>query len=214
MSGLDLRSQPGLDTQVTRGRFTGQVVIVTGGAGGIGGAIVHRFLSDGAKVAILDMNEEAAAAKIREISDAGVETDVSDKYFDNTIIYSMQGRVKYFKINVTSRSECFRVVTDVVSVFGKVHHLVNCVAYFGSESLLATEQDWDRTMRVNVAGSSFMVQAVTQVMQEYSRNENCSVVNISSISAHQTQPNRWTYAASKVLIMFLSHDQTMMSREL
>ena len=92
MSGLDLGSQPGLDTQVTRGRFTGQVVIVTGGAGGIGGAIVHRFLSDGAKVAILDMNEEAAADKIREISDAGVDTEVSDKYSDDTIIYCDAGK--------------------------------------------------------------------------------------------------------------------------
>ena len=44
--------------------------------------------------------------------------------------------------------------------------------------------------RVNVAGSCFMVQAVTEKMREYSERENCSVVNISSISAHQTQPNR------------------------
>ena len=46
-------------------------------------------------------------------------------------------------------------------------------------------------IRVNVAGSSFMVQAVVERMKQYSMTENCSVVNISSISAHQTQPNRW-----------------------
>jgi len=46
-------------------------------------------------------------------------------------------------------------------------------------------------------GSSFMVQAVVEHMSKYSLTENCSIVNISSISAHQTQPNRWTYAASK-----------------
>ena len=45
-------------------------------------------------------------------------------------------------------------------------------------------------IRVNVAGSSFMVSAVFEHMKSYSRTENCSVVNISSISAHQTQPNR------------------------
>ena len=44
--------------------------------------------------------------------------------------------------------------------------------------------------RVNVAGSCFMVQAVVEHMQAYSRTENCSVTNMSSISAHQTQPNR------------------------
>ena len=74
--------------------------------------------------------------------------------------------------------------------FGKVHHLVNCVAYFGSQSLQATESDWQKTLSVNVMGSSFMVQAVVEQMKNYSLAENCSVVNMSSISAHQTQPNR------------------------
>ena len=55
--------------------MTFQVVIVTGGAGGIGGAIVHRFLSDGARVAILDLNEEAGLAKIRELEETGVNTE-------------------------------------------------------------------------------------------------------------------------------------------
>ena len=45
-------------------------------------------------------------------------------------------------------------------------------------------------VRVNVAGSCFMVQAVVEKMKAYSEKENCSVVKISSISAHQTQPNR------------------------
>ena len=49
---------------------------MTGGAGGIGGAIVQRFLSDGAKVAILDMNQEAGEAKIKELAEAGIVTEV------------------------------------------------------------------------------------------------------------------------------------------
>ena len=53
---------------------------MTGGAGGIGGAIVQRFLSDGAKVAILDMNQEAAEVKIREIrEETGIETEVNSQ---------------------------------------------------------------------------------------------------------------------------------------
>ena len=73
---------------------------------------------------------------------------------------------------------------------GSLHHLVNCVAYFGSESLEATEDDWITTMKVNVMASGFMVAASVEVMKDYSTRENCSVVNLSSISAHQTQPNR------------------------
>jgi len=194
MSGLIISSQPKLNILQTKGRFENQVVIVTGGAGGIGGAIVHRFASDGAKVAILDRNQEAATSKMQELEDAGIDTKT---------------RVKFFQIDVTSRDMCHEVVAQVVNMFGAVHHLVNCVAYFGSESLSATEKDWDTTMRVNVAGSSFMVQAVVERMKQYSMTENCSVVNISSISAHQTQPNRWTYAASKGAINILTKNMAL-----
>ena len=148
MSGLVISSQPKLNILQTKGRFENQVkiyrnenllitfiiqvVIVTGGAGGIGGAIVHRFASDGAKVAILDRNQEAATSKMQELEDAGIDTKT---------------RVKFFQIDVTSRDMCHEVVAQVVNMFGAVHHLVNCVAYFGSESLSATEKDWDTTMR-------------------------------------------------------------------
>ena len=97
---------------------------------------------------------------------------------------------RFYKLDVSSRDACFAAVAQVVADFGKVHHLVNCVAYFGSQSLLATETDWQKTLSVNVMGSSFMVQAVVEQMKNYSLTENCSVVNMSSISAHQTQPNR------------------------
>ena len=109
------------------------------------------------------------------------------------------------------RADCFKIVSQIAADLGGLHHLVNCVAYFGSESLGASEDDWDKTMKVrdpsfirslcpfsllslyaqvNVAGSSFMVQAAVEHMQGHSLEQNCSVVNLSSISAHQTQPNR------------------------
>jgi len=91
MPRLNLLSQPKLNSLQTNGRFKDQVAIVTGGAGGIGGAIVHRFLSDGAKVAIIDLNEEAAEAKILELAEAGAET---------------QDRVASFKLDVRSRDKC------------------------------------------------------------------------------------------------------------
>ena len=131
-ASLKLSSQPPLDRPHTRGRFTGQVAIVTGGGGGIGSAIVHRFVSDGARVALLDMNETAALAKIKEI--VAEDPDLASN-------------VKFFPVDVSSRDACFKVVSDVVAEFGKVNHLVNSVAYFGSQSLEATEDDWDKTMR-------------------------------------------------------------------
>ena len=46
------------------------------------------------------------------------------------------------------RADCFKVVSQIAADLGRLHHLVNCVAYFGSESLGATEDDWDKTMKV------------------------------------------------------------------
>jgi len=192
MSGLDTKEQPTLNQSHTKGRFENQVAVVTGGAGGIGGMIVHRFLNDGAKVAILDMNEHRGNEKVKEFGEMGFNS-----------------AVKFYRVDVSSRSDCFATVASVASDFGKIHHLVNCVAYFGSQSLEATESDWEKTMSVNVAGSSFMVQAVVDQMKGYSLSENCSVVNISSISAHQTQPNRWTYAASKGAINILTKNMAL-----
>lgn len=192
MAGLSITEQPALNQEQTRGRFDGQVAIVTGGAGGIGGMIVQRFLSDGAAVAILDMNEERGKEKIDELKAVGLDT-----------------KAKFYKVDVSSRTACRTAVSAVAANFGKVNHLVNCVAYFGSQSLEATESDWQKTMSVNVMGSSFMVQAVVEQMKNYSAKENCSVVNLSSISAHQTQPNRWTYAASKGAINILTKNMAL-----
>jgi len=192
MAGLSITEQPQLDQGCTKGRFQGQVAIVTGGAGGIGGMIVQRFLSDGASVAILDMNEERGQQIIVELKTLGLDP-----------------KVKFYKVDVSSRAACFAAVTTVVADFGKVHHLVNCVAYFGSQSLEATESDWQKTMSVNVMGTSFMVQAVVDQMKSYSVKENCSVVNMSSISGHQTQPNRWTYGASKGAINILTKNMAL-----
>ena len=49
-----------------------------------------------------------------------------------------------------------------------------------------------------------MVQAVTEKMKAYSERENCSVVNISSISAHQTQPNRLDLSDDEVIVIMMT----------
>ena len=49
------------------------------------------------------------------------------------------------------RADCFKIVSRIAADLGGLHHLVNCVAYFGSESLGASEDDWDKTMKVRDA---------------------------------------------------------------
>merc|ERR1719412_2023189 len=64
-------------------------------------------------------------------------------------------------------------------------------------------------MSVNLAGYSFMVQAVVERIKNHSSGSNCSVVNVSSISAHQSQPNRWTYGASKGAINIMTKNMAL-----
>ena len=64
-----------------------------------------------------------------------------------------------------------------------------------------TWSSYDGFDQVNVAGSSFMVQAAVDQMQSHSLKENCSVVNLSSISAHQTQPNRQQVCRERMNIL-------------
>ena len=59
-------------------------------------------------------------------------------------------------------------------------------------------------MSVNVASYSHMAQACFAAMQPISLVENCSILNVSSISAHQAQPDRWTYSASKGAINIMT----------
>ena len=55
---------------------------------------------------------------------------------------------RFYQLDVSVRADCFRVVRQAARDLGGLHHLVNCVAYFGSEGLGATEMDWERTMKV------------------------------------------------------------------
>ena len=93
-----------------------QVVVVCGGAGGIGASTVQRFLNDGAKVALVDMNENAASKVLEELAPlVPVEN------------------AKIYLCDVSKRDECFRVADQVAQDFGRINHLINAVAYFGSE---------------------------------------------------------------------------------
>lgn len=88
------------------------------------------------------------------------------------------------------------------------------------QGLNATEEDWNKTMSVNVAGYSHMAQACYEEMKKISLKENCSILNTSSISAHQAQPVRYDVQLHESLAKFRQpHNRryitipTFMSRE-
>ena len=100
-------SNPPLDSQFTKGRFTGKVSIITGGASGIGRATVHRFVNDGAAVAVFDIDESAGNQLQAELTAAGYN-------------------VKFYQVDVSVKEQCVEAVKKVGEEHeGKIHFLVN-----------------------------------------------------------------------------------------
>jgi 3-oxoacyl-[acyl-carrier protein] reductase len=144
------------------GRFEGRVAFVTGGSRGIGKAIVQLFAEEGAKVAIIDLNEEALNETTNELKEKG---------------YDVYSKVA----NVTDASQVESAVKEVVDMFGSIDILVNNAGVIRDNLLFKmTDSDWETVMDVHLKGSFYCARAVQKYMVEkkYGR-----IINISSTSA-------------------------------
>ncbi|MED0701124.1 beta-ketoacyl-ACP reductase [Aeribacillus composti] len=144
------------------GRFDGRVAFITGGSRGIGKSIVELFAEEGAKVAYIDLNEEALKATANELKEKGFE--VFAKAAD-----------------VTDREQVEGTMEEVVNTFGSIDILVNNAGVIRDNLLFKmTDSDWDTVMNVHLKGSFYCARAAQKYMVEkkYGR-----IVNISSTSA-------------------------------
>ena len=159
------------------GRFDGRVAIVTGAARGIGFATAQRFAEEGAKVAILDLDEGQAAEAATKLgsADSGGHLGVG--------------------CNVGDSASVEAAVTRVVDQLGGLHILVNNAGVTRDNLLFKmSDDDWDTVMNVHLRGAFLMSRAAQQVFvpQKYGK-----IVNLSSVSAlgNRGQAN---YAAAKM----------------
>ena len=159
------------------GRFDGRVVVVTGGARGIGFGTATRFAEEGASGAIVDLDEAAASEAAGRLplvdgaKAAGIGADVSNG------------------------ESVEAAVTRVVEELGGIHVVVNNAGITRDNLLFKmTEDDWDLVMGVHLKGAFLMTKAAQKhfVEQKYGK-----IVNISSVSAlgNRGQAN---YSAAKM----------------
>jgi 3-oxoacyl-[acyl-carrier protein] reductase len=159
------------------GRFDGRVAIVTGAARGIGFATAQRFAEEGAKVAILDLDEGQAAEAATRLGSADT------------------GGHLVVGCNVGDSASVEAAVTRVVEELGGLHILVNNAGVTRDNLLFKmSDDDWDTVMNVHLRGAFLMSRAAQKVFvaQKYGK-----IVNLSSVSAlgNRGQAN---YAAAKM----------------
>lgn len=164
-------------------RFDGKTVIVTGGGGGIGGATSRRFAAEGAKVAVFDMNAEAAQRVVDEIKAAG-------------------GQAQAFKCNITDRIEVDAAVAATEAALGPIAVLVNNAGWDVFKPFVKTvPAEWDKLIAINLTGALHMHHAVLPGMVERKYGH---IVNVASDAARGGSSGEAVYAACKGGLVALS----------
>lgn len=160
----------------------GKVAIVTGGAAGIGRGVVERFLAEGAKVVIADVQDDLGE---KLAADAGADT-------------------LYRHTDVGDQAEVGRLVDAAVETFGGLHVMVNNAGISSPLRRGLFDEDleeFDRVMRVNVLG----VMAGTRDAARYMAGVGGgSIINMSSIGGIQAGGGVSTYRASKAAVIHFS----------
>lgn len=157
-------------------KLKNKIVIVTGGAGGIGGATCRRFAAEGAKVAVFDMNFEAATQVAQDIQAAG-------------------GQAAAFKCDITHRAEVDAAVAATEAQLGPIDVLVNNAGWDVFKPFTKTTPDqWERLIAINLTGALHMHHAVLPSM---AARKSGRIVNISSDAARVGSSGEAVYAACK-----------------
>lgn len=159
------------------------LAIVTGGARGIGEAIVAELISGGHRVAVVDVNTKA----IRRAQDSDFARD---------------GLLLPVELSITDRTAVENALGDLAVANGPIRALVNNAGMTLPATFLdQNDQDWDRIVDVNLKGTFVMSQIAARQMAVAGRG---AIVNISSVSAHGVRTGPPAYAAAKAGVEGLS----------
>ena len=165
------------------GRFDGKVIVITGGGGGIGRATAERFAAEGARVALVDVDESALKASVTAVERAGSEACA-------------------IPADVTQAADVRRYVQTTLDRFGTIDFFHNNAGVLGDLRPLTEygEETFDRVLAVNVRGVWLGMKCVAPVM----RTPGASIVNTASIAGLMGSRNIVAYTASKHAVVGLT----------
>jgi 2-keto-3-deoxy-L-fuconate dehydrogenase len=155
-------------------RLDNKTAIITGGGSGIGKAIATVFAQQGARVHILDMDEQGATNVVKEITEAG-------------------GKGQFYKCDVSKQADVKQIV-DGIAASGAIDILINNagIAHIGTADS-TPEADFDRLVNVNVKGVYNCLHTVIPHMKQ----NGGSILNMASIASLVGIPDRFAYSMTK-----------------
>lgn len=159
--------------------FKDKVVIVTGGASGIGAETIRRFTTHGATVICADINEPKEEVK-------------------GLLVHNNS---KFLILDVRDLSSVENMVNEVTGSFGKIDVLVNNAGIMNRQRTISHEhslEDWDSVIAINQTGVFYCMRSVLKVM---SHQKSGSIVNVASLAGLKGSGYNLAYSASKFAVV-------------
>ena len=161
-------------------RLENKVAVVSGAARGIGYAIAERFLSEGARVIVADVDEDGGSDAVMRLG--------------------AHGAARFVHCDVSDRLSVRNLVAASVEAFGAIDVLVNNAGIIHAADFLdLAEEDFDRVLRVNLKGAFLLGQAAARRMVKQIEDGGApgAIVNMSSVNAVFAIANQVPYSVSK-----------------
>ncbi|KUF32742.1 MULTISPECIES: glucose 1-dehydrogenase [Lysinibacillus] len=165
--------------------FKDSVVVVTGGAQGIGKGIVLAYARHGAKVVIADLNDGLGQQLEQDMLAQGYA-------------------VLFVQTDVTKEQDIVQLMQRAVEQYGTIHILINNAGQFQHISPYdVTFEEWNHLLHTNLTSAFFCAREAAKVMRHNVKGG--SIVSLASTRAEMSEPNTEAYAATKGGIVALTH---------
>lgn len=163
-------------------KLKNKVVLITGGTGGIGSAIVEDFLKEGAKVILLYRNEDKKNKLFHYLLESTGSID----------------KLTGVKLDITNKEQIRLAIEDILGIHQCIDVLVNCAGFANEKPFLMLQDDEiDHMLELNFTSALWLSRAVLRPMFKQRRG---SIINISSLSTHAWGRGITVYAAAKAAL--------------